>query len=107
MAAAREADNHLTMLELWQDDGRRRCRVVILSPHTKTQLALISSRLFLAVDLKRSGFLQSGMGSIQFLWRPVGMQSISAARTACFSSRLSLARAFCIMAACESDPSGF
>lgn len=51
--------------------------------------------------------LPSGSGSTQCLLRPIGIESISASRWACFTSRRSLARALCIIAAWERDPSGF
>lgn len=49
----------------------------------------------------------SGRGSTQCVLRPMGMESISASLWACFSSRLSLAKALCIMAAWDREPSGF
>ncbi len=48
-----------------------------------------------------------GMGSTQFLFIPAGTCSISCSRCCCLSSRLSFCRADCIMAAWESEPSGF
>uniref|UniRef100_A0A6B0UV79 Uncharacterized protein n=1 Tax=Ixodes ricinus TaxID=34613 RepID=A0A6B0UV79_IXORI len=47
------------------------------------------------------------MGSIQCLFRPAGIESISASLCCCFCSLRSFARADCIMAACAREPSGF
>lgn len=51
--------------------------------------------------------IPSGRGSTQCVLRPMGMESISASLWACLSSRLSLAKALCIIAAWDKEPSGF
>lgn len=52
-------------------------------------------------------YIPSGRGSTQCVLRPMGMESISASLWACLSSLLSLAKALCIIAAWDKEPSGF